>query len=173
MRSGIYAGFALVISILAYSAITIYGSVGAFAAGVLFFVVSYILSVLVVMSSRKRLQGDMRFALYQMVFICAVMAMLLAGARLYDLESASNAAAIDNVNAQTAYVSSLNGYYTNYSAYLNDQISAYAARNANLSASVQAAGGTIISPASQPSAGQATTQQASDDYYGEGGYYDD
>jgi len=115
-------GIVLLLSILAYAAITIIGTQKPLAAGLLFFIVIFSVGMLAVFIYRRALKGDLAFILLEILIICGSVSAMIGGASYFQDMAQSNQQEIDALSHETEVAAADIEYYSEYIDYLNGEL---------------------------------------------------
>jgi len=138
MKFGKIAGAALLIVLIAYAGLTLYGTQPPLVAGIGFFTVTVILSLIVAVIYRASVKGEFLFFIFETVVLCAAFAFILGSAMLYQQETAANTETIVDISTELDYIAGMNDYYSGYLDYLREEVSTYQLNNANLEGQIAA-----------------------------------
>jgi len=136
MNIGKAVGFVMLIALMTYAAITLFGRLGPLSAGVLFFIISSLILTMTVLIYRPVLKKDTGYVVFQIIIICAALSCLIGIARLYQNTIENNSLAVQNAAAEADYISSVNDYYSSYITYLDGELARYNLSNAMLDAQI-------------------------------------
>ncbi len=136
MRPATIVGYALLLIMTAYSAITILGSrLSALQSGTVFFCIIALISIMVLLILKPK-PGKRWFIVMEMIVLCVSASILLAGLKSYSIHAGSNAVQHENLQNDIASLSQTNQYYADYIDYLNNETKAYQLENTLLQSQI-------------------------------------
>ncbi len=160
MKLGKIVGLVMLLALMTYAAVALYGTLGPLPAGLLFFMISSVTLTLTILMYRPVLKKDTGYVIFQVIIICAAFSSLIGIARLYQDNMDTSRMLLDNAYAETDYISNLNAYYSDYITYLDGELTKLNLSNADLQAKIAQIKSTPIQVPAAPSAQQSPTPPA-------------